>query len=311
MAGVLSTTQVSCVAVTVAYVFMVVFNILANTNLLSDKSTTQISNENPTYVTPDGITFAIWGFIYLLQLQLVVYQFGTPSEETETLLQKRFLGLTVRWRIVIFFLMNATWLPVFNKELFWVSQVIIVAYLGASLAVYRDLRPSKTSSFQDAVLLTAGISANLSLIVVASCMNMFVCLGEAGWKNEYGVAGTPKATIVVGAGVALIAIERVLHGKDVVYGFVTGWALLGVYRMQTTEDETKFPSAARDASLASTAASLSAFVWCIVLLGVAILTYSVRDSLCKGLKAAEAPTTSSPAASPKGASTKAANATAV
>jgi hypothetical protein len=35
---------------------------------LGGKTNKQISDENPTYLSPDGQTFAIWGIIYTLEL---------------------------------------------------------------------------------------------------------------------------------------------------------------------------------------------------------------------------------------------------
>ena len=43
-------------------------NGLASAGLLGGKTNKQISDENPTYLSPDGQTFAIWGIIYTLEL---------------------------------------------------------------------------------------------------------------------------------------------------------------------------------------------------------------------------------------------------
>lgn len=289
--------SVESLAVAGAYVVMIAFNALANTDIFGGKDQGEISNQNPTYLTPDGLTFAVWGLIYLLEALLVIYQLNKLPEETEALLQSKFLGLSVRWRLVIAFLLNASWLPVFNNELFWVALVIIVAYLVALIAVYRDLRPSNVSSWTDFLLLTAGISCNMSWVFVASCLNLFFCLGELGWENEYGVAGTPLAAIVVCVIVAQIAVYLVVQGKDIFYGFVAGWALQGIYRMQTFEDASQFPPEARDAGLAGAAGALSAFVWVTTVIGIVILSKNVRDSLCGGRKAEETP--KSPTTSPE------------
>jgi len=181
---------------------------------------------------------------------------------------------TVRWRLVIAFLLNAAWLPVFNNELFWVALVIILAYLGALIAIYKDLNQSKTSTVLDAFLLTTGISANLSWVLVASCLNFFFCFGKVGWKNEYGVAGTPLVTIIVCVAVSSIAIERVVNGKDLMYAFVAAWAFQGVYRMQTFEDASRFPPEARDEQLAGAAGALSASVLVTMFAGAVQLSCS-------------------------------------
>ncbi|HOK28255.1 MAG TPA: hypothetical protein PLI21_04455, partial [Methanomassiliicoccaceae archaeon] len=50
----------------IAYVMMLIVNGLAgSTSLIGGKVTSEISDMNPTLVTPAGFTFAIWGIIYL------------------------------------------------------------------------------------------------------------------------------------------------------------------------------------------------------------------------------------------------------
>ena len=47
-----------------------------------------ISDQFPTYVTPDGLTFAVWGVIYTLELLLVIAQ-CSASDDVEKVLQKQ------------------------------------------------------------------------------------------------------------------------------------------------------------------------------------------------------------------------------
>ena len=66
------TARISVVA---AFGLMVVSNFLSTaTKLLNNTDNAQISRENPTYLSPDGATFSIWGLIYLFEAILVVYQ---------------------------------------------------------------------------------------------------------------------------------------------------------------------------------------------------------------------------------------------
>lgn len=51
----------------IAFVFTVIVNSLAgSTTLIGGVNTAQISDSNPTLVTPAGYVFAIWGIIYVL-----------------------------------------------------------------------------------------------------------------------------------------------------------------------------------------------------------------------------------------------------
>ena len=60
-------------AVAGAFVFMVVCNVLATKKFFGGKGQQGICPiENPTYLSPDGKTFAVWGVIYLLETVLAI-----------------------------------------------------------------------------------------------------------------------------------------------------------------------------------------------------------------------------------------------
>ena len=90
----------------VCFVVMTASNALTTMGFFGLDNKT-ISDENPTYVTPDAFTFAIWGIIYLFEACLAVAQLF-PGEHEEVFARRcRLLKLDVRQRLVIAFLTNA------------------------------------------------------------------------------------------------------------------------------------------------------------------------------------------------------------
>lgn len=274
-----------------AFIFMVVFNGLASAGLLGGKTNKQISDENPTYLSPDGQTFAIWGIIYTLELVLVIAQLF-PSESAEELLQREsFLGLDVRQEIVLAFVINAIWLPVFNNEYFWTSWVIIVIYLGFLLSIYVDVNTQTTEGILEYIFYAAGISLNCSWVVVATCVSTFLNLGRVGWKDQNGVAGSVLAASVVIVLVTLLACQRALAVYDLVWAFGAAWALMGIYRMQTVADKVslaqdenvevgrtdvdavRFPLSAMNANLGNLARGCSYLVIVAMVAGAALALF--------------------------------------
>jgi hypothetical protein len=64
----------------IAYVLTVLVNGLAgSTTILGGRNTAQVSDANPTLVTPAGYVFSIWGVIYILLGVFVVFQ-ALPSQ---------------------------------------------------------------------------------------------------------------------------------------------------------------------------------------------------------------------------------------
>ena len=62
--------------VVITYLAMVITNYLANALPLNGRRTGDISDAYPSLFTPAGITFSIWGVIYLLLGAHVLYQLG-------------------------------------------------------------------------------------------------------------------------------------------------------------------------------------------------------------------------------------------
>jgi len=247
------------------FALMVVSNILSNKKVFGGKDNKEISDENPTYVSPDGPTFAIWGFIYSLELVLVFAQLS-PSHHMERVFARTcpLTGLNVRERLMAAFLANGVWLPIFNRERFGAALLIMLVYLALLLSTYMDLNVENTSSFVEALTLTAGIAMNTSWIVVASLVNVFLCGGTCGWKDEYGVAGSVSAAVVAVMAVTALGCERAWRGSDLARAFVASWALRGIYRMQMVPDTVRFPLSAMNTKLAAVASGGSFAVAAVI-----------------------------------------------
>ena len=60
----------------ITYLAMVVINSLANIIPINNVNTGQVSDSYPNLFAPAGLTFSIWGLIYLLLAAYTLYQFG-------------------------------------------------------------------------------------------------------------------------------------------------------------------------------------------------------------------------------------------
>mmetsp|Transcript_48492 Transcript_48492/g.141266 ORF Transcript_48492/g.141266 Transcript_48492/m.141266 type:complete len:278 (-) Transcript_48492:281-1114(-) len=253
---------------------MVLSNILSQRRYFGGKDNKIISDSNPTYLTPDGPTFAVWGFIYLFELVLVAAQL-LHSHSMEDLFARRcpLTGLNVRERLIAAFATNAFWLPIFSNERFWAALVVMLAYLAFLLSVYKDLNVEHTHGLAQTVVLTTGVAMNTSWIVVASSVSLFLCGGRLGWKDKYGVCGSPAAAMLVVLLVTALGCERVWRGGDVAWAFVAAWALRGIYRMQSIGDRVRFPIGALNASLGDAARLGSFVVWAVLVAKCCLWVY--------------------------------------
>lgn len=266
-------------AVAGSFALMAASNYLAMNKVFGGKDNKELSDSHPTYVSPDGPTFAIWGFIYLLEAVLVVTQLSGSDRVDEIFAaQCTWTGLSVRGRLVLAFLANAVWLPVFNNERFWTALGIMAAYLVVLASVYSDLNVTITNGISEAITLTAGIAMNTSWIVVAFMVSVFFCGGTAGWQDQYGVAGSTSAAIGVVLLVTVLGCERVFRAGDLHWAFVASWALRGIYRMQTIPDKVRFPIRAMNAQLGATARLGSAVIAAAIVVQVGVFLYRKSSS---------------------------------
>ncbi len=72
----------------VTYIYMIVANYLANSLPINNRFTGQISDDYPNLFAPAGLTFSIWGLIYLLLAGYVLYQVFPKSQKTQDVINK-------------------------------------------------------------------------------------------------------------------------------------------------------------------------------------------------------------------------------
>lgn len=244
-----------------AYVFMIVANVVSALSGGSGTTIGDVSDEFPTYITPDGMTFAIWGLIYLMWLVFVLAQFGIGVCACFDGCWM-YLGNGIRYLIAVAFVLNGVWLPLYTMKIFWLALIVIIAYLGVLVfcilpvnwrTVVRPGCEWACSSITQYLCFAAPITLNAAWLVVATAANFFTVAGQLGWKDVYGVAGSPQAAMLVVFLATSLAVGVAVGACDVAWPLATAWALLGVYRMQSTpgDGEGGFPDDAMNSMLAT------------------------------------------------------------
>jgi hypothetical protein len=233
------------------------------TKLLNNTDNAIISNANPTFVTPDGATFSIWGFIYLFETIAVIYQ-ALPSNLTQERL------VNARPYMTLAFLINSTWLVLFAYYQWWLSTLVMLAYLATLIKIYSVLdinygvkdeskdKKSEDYNYEAATplmkaLVFTGFSMNMAWIAVASGVSVTFVLRREGWQTANGTGGSADWAIMWVVIFAAVACGLAVLRADVPYAFGTAWALAGIHRMQTVENAERFPIVDLSSSLANTA----------------------------------------------------------
>jgi hypothetical protein len=204
-----------------AFVLAVLVNGLAgSTTILGGKNTAQISDTNPTLITPAGYVFSIWGIIYILLGIFVVFQ-ALPSQQGKEF-QRR-----IGWLFGLSSVANIVWLFLWQFEYLSLSVVLMFLLLGTLILIYLRLGIGKSEvKMREKLAVHVPFSVYLGWITIASIANVAVTLVSVNWDG-FGVSAETWAALVVMVAL-VITVLVVATRKDVAYALVIIWALVGI-----------------------------------------------------------------------------------
>jgi hypothetical protein len=195
--------------------FTFIFQIVLNAYFGS--SIGEVSKNNPTYLTPDGITFIIWIFIYFFQFLLVIYQY-----------YNRQFDEYFRILLIIAFFSNGIWCIFWYYNYWWLQFVDILIYLCSLCVLYFILVKRYSLSWQT-VLSYFAISINLPWCLFASVISLTVALQN----NNYNITETWSITWIII--LTIISNLAIIVRFDFIFGLVASWALSGICRNQNSD----------------------------------------------------------------------------
>jgi len=208
----------------VGFLGVVIVNGLANALPLNNKTTGSLSDQYPNLFVPAGLTFSIWGVIYILLAIFVIYGLIIAiKKESQRLSFIQNIG-------VLFFiscLANIGWIFAWHYEVLPLSLILMVVLLGSLIAIYLRLSIGKSDSTRaDKYLVHLPFSVYLGWITIATIANVTALLVNLNW-NTFGLGEQFWTVAVIIVGIA-ITLSTLLTRKDIFYCMVVDWALLGI-----------------------------------------------------------------------------------
>lgn len=197
------------------YVAMVTVNALANILPINGMNTGELSDMYPNLFTPIGLTFSIWGLIYLMLLLFVIYQLEISSKQAK-------VDTRVTVGFIISCLLNIAWIFLWHYQMVLFSVVIMICLLIVLIRLYLITRVKQ--DFVQKVCISAPFSLYLGWISVATIANISAYLVSIGFRGV--IVSEMVWTIAVMAVAVLLGI---LNRKDYIYNGVIIWAFLGIY----------------------------------------------------------------------------------
>lgn len=208
------------------FIIMVATNYLANAVPFNDKTTGQLSDQYPNLFVPAGITFSIWGIIYLLLFIFCVKQSKnffsqTPDPSTNALVDK--IGL----RFVVSCMLNSLWILYWHYEHLFFSVIIMLSLLITLLDIARRINfLSKNTEIQIPVVAKAAFGMYLGWICIATIANITAVLVFFGW-DAFGQSETfwTCLMVIIGALVVSFTLAKV---NNAFIGAAVLWAFVGI-----------------------------------------------------------------------------------
>ncbi|MFX1498822.1 MAG: hypothetical protein ACFFBH_14960 [Promethearchaeota archaeon] len=214
------------------FIAAVIINYLAISLPLGYGTTQELSDAIPNLFVPAGLTFSIWGIIYILLGLFSIYQFRDifKSDKVE---------MPYLEKISVFFIIsnlaNLTWILFWHYQLIPLSLGAMLVILIMLLLIYLRLNIGKADvSKIEKWTVHIPFSVYLGWITVATIANVTALLVTFGVPNGVTFPSLLAIilTIVVIAIVVIITLLMLLLRKDIAYSLVVVWASLGILLKQ-------------------------------------------------------------------------------
>ena len=194
-----------------AFAIMILMNYLANALPLGGKTTGELSAQYPNLFVPAGLTFSIWGIIYLLLLGFCLLQF---------MAQNRAVVNAIGWLFAVSCILNAFWIVAWHYEFPGLSLIIMILLLATLVMINHRLIPFAGG------ITKAAFGIYLGWICIATIANTTALLVAVNWQG-WGIGEEAWAVIMVFAGAVITLL--VLHKyRNPFTGLVVIWALTGI-----------------------------------------------------------------------------------
>jgi benzodiazapine receptor len=192
---------------------------------INGQSVGTVSDNFVTAFIPAGITFAVWGPIYLGLTAYAIYQ-SLPRQHD------RQIHRQIGWLAALAAAGNAAWTPLWVTGNVTISLLVMFVILGSLAAIFvqlRNLRGTLTTADRWAVMIP--FSGYFAWITVATVANVTTTLITWGWDG-FGIADPVWSVIAIAAAVLITTLMIIFsrgHAGIFAYTGVLIWAFVGVY----------------------------------------------------------------------------------
>jgi hypothetical protein len=195
----------------ILFIGMIAMNYLANALPLNNKTTGQLSDMYPNLFVPAGITFSIWGVIYILLLGYCIIQFTGPNQ----------IAISgIGWLFAASCIFNALWIVAWHYEKLPLSLLIMLLLL-VSLVMINIRIASLEMGF-----IKVAFGVYIGWICIATIANVTTLLVNYGWSG-FGLSDELWTIIMISVGTLIVCLS-IFNFRNPYLGFSVIWAFTGI-----------------------------------------------------------------------------------
>lgn len=214
---------------------VIVVNYLSNSLPLNGKTPGQLSDQYPNLFVPTGLTFAIWGVIYIFLIGWVLGQIGGLFNQRQRTRIEPHVE-KIGWLFALTCALNVGWLFAWHWEHIGLSIIVMITMLGTLITLNETIQNGRAATnAYEKWLAYPSFGLYQGWITVALIANVTAFLVASGWQG-FGIAASTWAIVMIAAG-AGIALYIVLSRNMIFHGIAVAWALLGIYLKRSAADD--------------------------------------------------------------------------
>lgn len=239
----------------IAFAFHLILTSLVQMGKFSTLNVGEVSAKYDTVFAPAGITFAIWGLIYISLIGFTIFHLFTAffksSANNNNLITNKIGPL-----FIINNLATGFWVLAWVKEEFLITLILILIQLITLIFIHIRINNMNLSqSFSSQIFTHIPLSIYFGWISIATIANFSAYLKSINWSG--GISESLWVIILIGVA-ALITLFMVLVRKNIPFGLVVLWALYGIVLKRQQVNAVEFESVIQ--------ASFAAFILIFIVL---------------------------------------------
>ncbi|MGO1820195.1 MAG: tryptophan-rich sensory protein, partial [Senegalia sp. (in: firmicutes)] len=170
------------VSVIITYIAMIVTNALANILPINGLTTGEVSDSFENLFAPAGLTFSIWGLIYLLLGLYSLYQAGLFRDNNRRAKLLNSIGIIFS----ISSIANAAWIFSWHYKVLSLSILLMLVILISLITIVKKINKEKLF-MKEKLFISLPFSIYFGWITVATIANITAFLVDIGW-NQFGLS---------------------------------------------------------------------------------------------------------------------------